>query len=83
MEKILRRNQNGFRKGRSTIGKFLTVRRIIEGVKTRQILTTVLFVDISEAFHSVHRENLEKILVAYGIPKEILTARMILYMNTK
>ena len=82
MEKILRRNQNGFRKGRSTIGKILTVRRII-GVKTRQILTTVLFVDISEAFHSVHRENLEKILVAYGIPKEILTARMILYMNTK
>ena len=28
MEKILRRNQNGFRKGRSRIGKMLTRRRI-------------------------------------------------------
>ena len=83
MEKILRRNQNGFRKGDSKIGKILTVRRIIEGIKTRQIPTAVLFVDVSEAFHFVHRENLEKILVAYGIPKEILTAIMMLYMNTK
>ena len=35
MEKILRRNQNGFGKGCSTIGQILTVRRIIEGVKVR------------------------------------------------
>ena len=27
MEKILRRNQNGFRKGRSIIGQILTARR--------------------------------------------------------
>ena len=38
MEKILRRNQNGFRKGCSTIGQILTARRIIEGVKARKIL---------------------------------------------
>ena len=45
MEKILRRNQNGFRKGRSTIGQILTVRRIIEGVKARLIPATLLFID--------------------------------------
>ena len=45
MEKILRRNQNGFRKGRSTVGQILTVRRIIEGVKARQTPATLLFVD--------------------------------------
>ena len=83
MEKILRRNQNGFRKGRSTIGQILTVRRIIEGVKARQIPATLLFVDFSKAFDSVHRGKMEKILLAYGIPKEIVTAIMILYRNTK
>ena len=82
MEKILRRNQNGFRKGRSTIGQILTVRRIIEGVKARQIPATLLFVDFSKAFDSVHRGKMEKILLAYGIPKEIVTAIMILYRNT-
>ena len=83
MEKILRRNQNGFRKGRSTIGQILTVRRIIEGVKARQIPATFLFVDFSKAFDSVHREKMEKILLDYGIPKEIVIAIMILYKNTK
>ena len=53
MKKILRRNQNGFRKGCSTIGQILTARRIIEAVKTRQIPTTLLFVDLSKAFDSV------------------------------
>ena len=32
---VLRPNQNGFRQSRSTLGQFLTVRRIIEGVKSR------------------------------------------------
>ena len=70
MEKILRRNQNGVRKDRSTIGQILTVRRIIEGVKARQIPATVLFDDFSKAFHIVHGEKMEKILLAHVIPKE-------------
>ena len=82
MEKILRRNQNGLRKGRSTIGQILTVRRII-GVKARQIPATLLFVDFSKAFGFVHRGKMEKILLAYGKPKEIVTAIMILYRNTQ
>ena len=45
MEKILRRNKNGFRKGSSTIGQILAARRIIEGVKTTQTPATLLFVD--------------------------------------
>ena len=53
MEKILRRNQNGFGKGRS------------------------------KAFDSVHRGKMEKILLAYGIPKEIVAAIMIMYRNNR
>ena len=66
-----------------TIGQILTLRRIKEGVKARQIPTTLLFVDFSKVFGSVHREKMEKVLLAYGIPKEIVAAIMILYRNTK
>ena len=59
------------------------MRRIIEGVKTRQIPATLLFADFSKAFDSVHREKMEKIKLAYGIPKEIVTAIMILYKDIK
>ena len=83
VEKILRRNQNGFRKGRSTVGQILTIRRIIEGVKARQLPATLLFVDFSKAFDSVHRGKMEKILLTYGIPIEVVNAIMILYKNTK
>ena len=83
MENIGRRNQNGFRKGRSRIGQILTVRRIIDGVKARQIPATLLFVDFPKTFDSVYKEKMEKILLAYGIPKEIVTVIIILYRNTK
>ena len=59
------------------------MRRIIEGVKARQIPVTLLFVDFSKAFDSVHGGKMEKFLLAYGIPKEIVTTLMILYRNTK
>ena len=62
MEKFLRSNQNGFIKGRSTIGQILTMRRIIERVKARQIPATLLFVHFSKLSDSFHRGKLEKIL---------------------
>ena len=69
MEEILRRNQNGFRKRRLTIGQILTVRKIIEGVKVRQIPVTLLSVNFSKAFDSIHREKIEILRLAYGIPR--------------
>jgi hypothetical protein len=83
IEKILRPNQNGFRKNRSTLGQILTVRRIIEGVRARNLEAVVLFVDFSKAFDSVHRGKMSKILSAYGIPEETIKAIMMLYENTK
>ena len=83
MEKILRKNQNGFRKGRSTVGQILTVRRIIEGVRAKNLQAVLLFVDFSKAFDSIHRGKMEQILLAYGIPHETVAAIMMLYKNTK
>lgn len=82
IENILRKNQNGFRKSRSTVSQILTVRRIIEGVKSRNLEAVLLFVDFSKAFDSIHRGKMEQILLAYGIPNETVKAVMMLYNNS-
>ena len=46
-------------------------------------LATLLFVDFSKAFDSIHRGKMEQIQLAYGLPKENVTAITILYKNTK
>ena len=44
---------------------------------------TFLFVDPSEAFEAIHRRKIKQILLAYGLPKEAVTAIMMLDKNTK
>ena len=80
---ILRKNQNGFRRNRSTTSQILTIRRILEGVRAKNLQATILFVDFTKAFDSIHRGKIEQILLAYGIPKDTIAAIMILYRNTK
>ena len=36
----------------------------------KNLLATILFVDFTEAFDSIHRGKMEQILLAYGTPKE-------------
>ena len=83
VERILRPNQNGFRQKRSTVGQILTVKRIIEEVKAYNLPATLLFVDFSKAFDSIHRGKMKEILLAYGIPTETVNAIMMLYRNTQ
>ena len=61
----------------------LTIRRILEGVRAKNLQATLLFVDFTKAFDSIHRGKMEKILLAYGLPKETVAAIKILYRNTK
>ena len=82
LEKILRKNQNGFRPGRSTIPQVLTLRRLIEGITEKQLTATLLFVDFSKAFDSIHRGTMLNILRAYGIPEKIVRGIGALYQNT-
>ena len=83
IDNILRKNQNGFRRNRSTTSQILTIRRILEGVRAKNLQATLLFVDFTKAFDSIHRGKMEQILLAYGLPKETVAAIMILYRNTK
>ena len=80
---ILRKNQNGFRRNRSTHSQILTIRRILEGVRAKNLQATLLFVDFTKAFGSIHRGKMEQLLLAYGLPKETVAAITILYRNTK
>ena len=58
-------------------------RRILEGVRAKNLQATLIFVDFTKAFDSIHRGKMEQILLAYGIPKETVAAITILYRNTK
>ena len=82
IDNILRKNQNGFRRNRSTTSQILTIRRILEGVRAKNLQETLLFVDFSKAFDSIHRGKIEQKLQAYGLPKETVAAITIPYRNT-
>ena len=83
IDNILRKNQNGFRRNRSTTSQILTNRRILEGVRAKKLQATLLFVDFTKAFDSIHRGKMKQILLAYSLPKETVAAITILYRNTK
>ena len=70
----LRGNQNGFRPGRSTTTQVLALRRIIEGVKRKNLPAVMTCIDFSKAFDSIGHETMFKILQAYGVPPNILGA---------
>ena len=78
IDNILRKNQNGFRRKRSS--QILTIRRILEGVRAKNLQATLLFVDFTKAFDSIHSGKIEQILL---LPKETVAAITILYRNTK
>ena len=74
IDNILRKNQNGFRRNRSTTSQILTISRIFEGERAKNIQATLLFVDFTKVFDSIHRGKMEQILLAYGQPKETVAA---------
>ena len=49
----------------------------------KNLQVTILFVDFTKAFDSIHRVKMEQILLTYGLPKETIAAIMIFYRNTK
>ena len=60
IDNILRKNQNGFRRNRSTTSQILTIRRILEGVWAKNVQATLLFVDFTKVFDSIHRGRWNK-----------------------
>ena len=57
VEPLLRKNQNGFRRGRSTLSQILCLRRIIEECNLSNRDLAFVFVDFSKAFDSIDKQN--------------------------
>ena len=81
IDPLLRKNQNGFRSGRSTLSQILTLRRIIEECQLCNLDAVFIFIDFSKAFDSIDRSVMFEILSLYGIPQPMLDAIRLLYTN--
>ena len=60
LDKHLRTNQNGFRPGRSTTAQILTLRRLIEGIKSHNLKAFITFIDFRKAFDSIQEAKCSK-----------------------
>ena len=67
LDPLLRNNQNGFRQERTRFGQILAIRRILEGVKNKNVPVVFTFIDFKKAFDSVHRVKMIKILRSYMV----------------
>ena len=63
--------------------QILTIHRILADVQAKNLQATILFVDFTKAFDSLHERMMVQILLAYVLPNATVTAVMVLYRNTK
>ena len=73
MEPILRRNQNGFCKGGSTLPQISALGRITEEINIANRRASMVFVDFSKPFSSVKRNAMFHILHFYDQPDKIIS----------
>ena len=71
-QQILPEEQCGFRPARSTIGMLFVVRRLQDLGRQRKIPLYMCFVDLQEAYDSVDRELLWKVLARAGVPSVMI-----------
>ena len=84
VDKVLREEQCGFRKGRGCVDqvfKFNTLRLIIEKSLRCQTPLVLSFINNEQAFDSVDRRPLAKVLSLYGIPEKYIKVICALYEN--
>ena len=71
-KEIIGDQQCGFRRNRSTIDHIFCIRQILEKKWEYNEEVHQLFIDFKEAYDSVRREVLYKILIEFGIPRRLV-----------
>ena len=82
-KRVIGNYQTGFRTGKSTIDNIFMLRQI--GEKSWEFNRKVwnIFIDFSQAYDSVHRESLWRILVSFGVPDKIVNLLKACYAHTQ
>ena len=83
VDPILRKNQAGFRPGRSCAQQIHILRRVLEGFTDYQLPLVVTFIDFKKAFDSINRKVMFAVLRHCGIPEAVVNAISVLYKNSK
>ena len=78
-DKCLRPIQNGFRPGRRTTSHVLPLRRLIEGVKSKNLKAIILYINFRKAFDSINRKKMRP----NDIPPKLLNAIEKMSENSK
>ena len=81
VDKVLREEQRGFRKGRGCVDQFCTPRLIIKKCLSYQTPLILSFIDYEQAFDSVDRRVLTKVLSLYDILSNHLKVISAMYEN--
>lgn len=79
----LRKEQNGFRRGRSCIDLINTLRIITEQATEQQSLLYLVYIDFEKAFDSISRENIWISLKNRGLPIKLINLIKEGYNNYK
>ena len=79
LDQQLRKEQAGFRKGKSCKDQIFVLRNIVEQSLEWQTPIYINFIDFEKAFDSVHRNSLWSLLRIYGIPSKIVDIIRILH----
>ena len=82
IDSIHRKNQNGFRRYRSTTSQILTIRRILEGERAKNLRATIPFVDFTKVkrFWQIHPTKPKHYCIVWNEPPQALAS---MSMHTK
>ena len=79
IDRKLRQEQAGFRKGKGCTDQIFALRNIIEQCLEWNAPLHIVFIDFKKAFDSVHRNSLWKILLSYGLPEKVVSLIKLFY----
>ena len=81
VDKVLREEQCGFKKSRGCVDLIFILRVIIEKCLSCQTSLVLSFIDFDQAFDSVDRRALAKVLSLHGIPDKYIKVISATYEN--